>query len=161
MIDRRAEIRRRTRLPGYLDKLGHLMGYRPDIGEICSPEAVRQLQNELTKYTSSAAPATKVILFSERLSSWFAALVANLECQNPNPVFVWIDATNDCGFARPIKLRDFRFDFQFECIPEGVVALITADARDKMLLDFERDQDGAEIMTIELTGAGWGKAELL
>ena len=160
MIDRKTEIQRRVNLPGYLEKLEHLTGRRPNIEELTSPQFVGQMRIDLGTHLKSAPVEKQVIPFTERLSSRFAELISNLESLNPHPIFVWIEAANDCGFAKPIRLSDFRFGFDFERIPEGIISLITSDARDKMLMDFEEDDDGLKIMTIELHGDGWGKAEL-
>lgn len=160
MIDRKAEIQRRVSLPAYIDKIEHLVGYRPTVEDMTSTQFVGELRKDLGDHLKLASVSTKVILFTERLSSRFASLIANLECRNPNPVFIWIEAANDCGFSKPIKLRDFRFGFEFDRIPEGMISLISSDAKDKLLMDFEEDDDGTEIMTIELHGASWGDAEL-
>ncbi len=159
MNDRKDEIRRRVNLHGYFDKLEHLTGYRPEIDDLTSPQFVVQIRAELSNHLKSAPVAKTVIPFTERLSSRFAALIGDLELRNPHPVFVWIEAANECGFTKPIRLADFRFGFEFERIPEGLISLITTDAKDKMLMDFEVDDDGLKIMTVELHGSDWGNAE--
>jgi hypothetical protein len=160
MIDRKAEIQRRVNLSAYIDKIECLTGNRPTIEEMTSPQFVAEMRKNLSDNLKLAPVSTKAILFAEIRSSRFASLIADLESRNPNPIFIWIEAANGCGFVKPIKLCDFQFDFEFDRIPEGIITLITSDARDKLLMDFEEDDDGTQIMTIELHGAGWGKAKI-
>lgn len=160
MNDRQAEICRRVTLPGYLDKIEYLTGCRPDIADLTSVQFVGQLQAELSTHLKAAPVAKVVIFFADRLSSRFLALIEDLESRNSHPVFVWIESVKDCGYAKPVRLRNFRFGFEFKHIPEGVISLITDDARNKMLMDFEADDEGREIMTIELYGQDWGNVDL-
>ena len=147
-------------MPGYLDRIERLVGSRPDQADVNSPQLADQLLKDLSENIKTAAVSKKVIPFAEKLSRNFSALIEELELRNPNPVFIWIDATKDCGFVKPIRLSAFRFGFEFDSIPEGIVALITADVSDEMLLDFETDDQGIEVMTIELHGTSWGHVEL-
>jgi len=160
MIDSKSEIQRRVSQTAYIRKLERIMGYRPELQRFTSPEIVSEFREKLDRQVNSAVVTKMVIPFVERLSNRFAALIAELERRNPNPIFIWIAGTNECGFADPIPLHEFRFGFEFECIPEGIISLVTTDASDRMLMDFEKDDKGMEIMTIELSGAGWGDAEL-
>ena len=160
MNDRKTEIQRSVSMPGYLDKLEHPMGFRPNIEDMTSSHFACQMRNELNNNLKLAPIAKMTVPFTEKLSKRFSTLIVALEYRNPHPVFVWMDAANECGYAKPIKLSHFKFGFEFRRIPEGIISLITTDARDKMLVDFEMGDDGIESMIIELHGEEWGKADL-
>lgn len=156
MTDRKSEIQRRVNLPGYLDKLECLMGFRSKLETLSSIEFVDEIRDKINRNIKSTAVATTTIPFAERVSAGFVALIEELVMRNSHPVFIWIEKANECGLAPAIRLNDFLFSFGFDSIPEGLISLITSDAKDKLLMDFEEDDDGSRIMTIELHGEHWG-----
>lgn len=77
---------------------------------------------------------------SELSSEKFKSYVKCLEATNPSPVGVWLEGTKACGLFYIRGISELNFQFRFPLIPDGIFKLITADARDSLLLDFDFDE---------------------
>lgn len=160
ILRRRAEILRRVQFLTYSKKLEHLTGFTHKLDDLTSPEFVKESAAKFYSNPNLAPPVRREVLFEERLSDRFKALIADLESRNPSPIYIWIQPTSDCGYAKPIKLSEFRFGFEFEAIPEGLITLITSDNKEHFMMDFEENNKGIKTLILELQGANWGRVDL-
>jgi len=153
MNDLTKKLTRNAELEGYLNELSELMGRKITEKDLSALEEVEKLKNAAVKLEEQ--PKTLIVLAPEELKqARFSSLVQRLAKANPNPVSVWLNATSSCGTFYLSRIDKFNFSFRFDAIPEGVIALLTEDGNDELLLDFSPDE-----VEVELQGAEWGSAE--
>lgn len=157
MTTRKELIALKVNLPTYLRELSMLFG-RPVVeDDLLSLDETRALQERSRQ--QKREPVWRVeVPFTERRSKRFNALVSSLRDLNPSPVHVWIDRVDVCGVPRAVRLKDLRFDFEFSALSSGIVTVSTADLADDMVLDFSRDEQGSEVLQIEVSGPRWTSA---
>ncbi len=92
---------------------------------------------------------------SELFSEKFKSYVKCLEATNPSPVGVWLEGTKACGLFYIRGVSELNFQFRFSLVPDGIFKLITADARDSLLLDFDFDE-----VQMVIQGYSWTAVKL-
>ena len=68
---------------------------------------------------------------------------------------MWTQRTIDCGVLLVPALMAIRWDFDFAVNEEGILAFVTGDLADRLLLDFSELPTGEQRMKIETQGVNW------
>ncbi len=95
------------------------------------------------------------IPFTEKKTIKFDNFLQALHEQNDQPVLVWIKHTIDCGAYKMNSILDLNTQFSFTDPPGDIVVFVTNDNKDKLLLDCYVNQDGEEMLLIEIQGDNW------
>lgn len=146
-------LERNSELRNYLAQLGELIGHEVTADQIGSLKDVEKLRAKASEI-KHCPKMIEVIPPEDLKSARFASLVQRLEALNSKPVSIWLSATSSCGVFYIPKVSEFNFGFNFSEIPEGVVALLTEDGKDKLLLDFDSKE-----VELELQGEMWGSVD--
>lgn len=148
------KLRQKLNLKRYLAELSALTGGSVQDDELVSLEQTAALREAQQKF--GALPMSfSEISFSERGSERFREFVRRLHDANPSPVYVWTQRTIDCGALLIPSLMAIRWDFDFAVNEEGMLAFVTSDMADSLLLDFSELHDGEQRMKVETQGANW------
>jgi hypothetical protein len=130
------KIRRLRAMKPYLSELTALAGHSVCEEDLGSLEQVAVLQNEAQKFRTQMVPSFE-IPFSERVTRRFTEFISKLRQANPSPVYVWTPRTNDCGAFLISSIEKINFAFDFSINTEGILAFLTKDLIDRLVLDFE------------------------
>ena len=71
------------------------------------------------------------------------------------PVTVWIEESSICGPVVLESILNFNFKFDQNKLPEEVISILSTDAREKLVLDFD-----SSYVEIEIFGDRWSKVSL-
>jgi hypothetical protein len=145
-------------MPRHLRELEILVGRPVQKTELLSlkeTEAVREQFKQMPKEPN----ARFEIPFEQRREQRFRAFLERLAKANPVDVFLWTPASYDCGLLQPIPFHRFRSDFPFDVNPEGILALLTSDFRDELLLDYSVEDD-EQLLEVKVGGEHWGTIAL-
>lgn len=93
--------------------------------------------------------------FSEKDGSQFSRYIQGLYYSNSEQVYVWTGKTNSCGLYKVSSIKDVNFSFPFNLNEEGIVAFLSVDMKDKLLLDFSIESSGDKIVDVESQGLNW------
>ena len=99
------------------------------------------------------------IPFEEKSGERFKKFVGTLGKLNPGRMYVFTNRTNSCGPVIIDDIEQFNFDFDYSVNSEGIVSLVAEDLRDRMVLDFSKDENDRSVLRIELFGEKWPSAE--
>lgn len=138
----------------YLEILGNLLGRVVSQSELGSIEQVPILQESSKKFVGAKASSYE-IPFEDRRSNYFEHFIKSLREANGSPVYLWVSYAEDCGLLLLPSIEDMNFDFSFDVDGNGVMSLETKDLSDRLLLDFFKDDDGSERLTIRVQGEHW------
>jgi hypothetical protein len=134
----------------YLAQLTELAGREVTEAELGAPEDALRLRKAAAKL--QGLPKRVLELAPEEIrQARFGDFVRRLVDGNPSPVSIWLNAASACGMVFLPRVDEFNFRFRFSAVPEGVVALLTEQGMDKLLLDFGPDE-----VVLELQGNLWG-----
>jgi len=97
------------------------------------------------------------IPFSGKIGLRFQEYVSKLASANRSDVYVWTSESLVCGVLMPISLSSVEFLFPFEINMDGIVSFLTADLRDRLVLDWYVSDGGGQMLEIEANGAPWGE----
>jgi hypothetical protein len=75
-----------------------------------------------------------------------------------SPVLIWTELATTCGPMRIGSITDVNFDFGFDANAIGRVMLTTLDGSDRLILDWDEDDDGRRILNIDFIGKQWVQA---
>lgn len=145
---------RRLFLRQYLHELTALVGrevLEEEIGSV--DEAVHMRQ--LAKAISGVRREVAQIAFSEIRSNRFKEYIARLAKANDSVVLVWTPRTIFCGTFRIPSLEAVCLSFNFDINPEGNIVFTTEGVDDRLILNFDVDDQGEQILQIETQGAHW------
>lgn len=149
------KLRRNLYLKNYLKELGALTGRTVQADELGSLEQAASIRTEAQKFINQP-PTVCEIRFSDRCSERFKEFLQRLKDANSLPVYVWTEHTIDCGALLVPSIDTIKFDFDFAINDEGILAFITRDLGDSLLLDFSSTPMDEQVMKIETRGANWG-----
>jgi hypothetical protein len=142
-------------LPRHLRELSVLLRrtvHRDELLSVQETKAVRARANEVARQ-----PVARFEMkFEEKRTPRFADFVQRLARANPHDVYVWTPASNLCGLIRPIAVERVNIGFGFDLNPEGILAILTSDLRDQLLLDYSAGEGGEELLEVEVSGEHWG-----
>lgn len=147
-------LRQKLYLKRYLVELGALTGHPVRADELLRPEQTAVLRATRQKFGAQTT-ASSEIPFSDRGSERFKGFVRRLHDANPSPLYVWTQRTIDCGTLLVPSLMAIRWDFDFDVNEEGILAFMTSDLADRLLLDFSELPTGEQRMKVETQGANW------
>lgn len=94
----------------------------------------------------------------EKEGTRFRRLIEALQAAAAGQVYLWTPLAKDCGLPCPIEMSEVKWAFSFDVSPEGLMEIVTQDARDRLLLDFSLDERGERQLEVELDGDRWGAA---
>lgn len=147
-------LRQKLNLKRYLAELSALTGGSVQADELVSLEQTASLREAQQKFGALPTSSSE-IPFSERGSERFKEFVRRLHDTNPSSVYVWTQRTIDCGALLIPSLMAIRWDFDFAVNEEGMLAFVTSDMADSLLLDFSELHNGEQRMKVETQGANW------
>lgn len=148
-------LRRNLHLKRYLKELSALMERSVQAEELGSLEQAAAMRTAAQGFLEKSTTQYE-ISFSDRSSERFKRFLQSLTDANPSSVYVWTPDTIDCGALLVPSLDAIRFDFDFDINDDGILAFLTSDLGDRLLLDFSRTPTGEQVMKIETQGANWG-----
>lgn len=151
---RSEKLRQKLSLKMYLVELAALTGRPVQADELIGLEQTATLRAAQQKFGAQAS-ASFEILFSDRRAERFKKFVRRLHDANPSPVYVWTPRTVDCGALLVSSLGAIRWDFDFTVNEEGMVAFVTSDLADSLLLDLSDLPTGEQCMKVETQGQNW------
>jgi hypothetical protein len=148
------KLRQKIYLKRYLAELSALTGGPVQADELVSLEQTAKLREAQQQFVALPTSSSE-IPFSDRGSERFAEFVRRLHDANPSPVYVWTERTIDCGALLVPSLMAIRWNFDFAVNEEGMLAFVTSDIADSLLLDFSALHTGEQRMKVETKGANW------
>jgi hypothetical protein len=149
MMNNKQEIQFKKNLASYLSELKRFTGIEVTPESLSSVEEVKKIR-EQSLYLKDTEKIKLVMNFEKKNSERFKHFITNLNTVNNNAVYIWTDSTNVCGLYQVASIKAINFSFSFDVISSGIVAFVTKDLNDKMLLDFYRDSKDEEILEVEL-----------
>lgn len=96
--------------------------------------------------------------FEDKTGERFRRYVQALASLYDGPVYVWTHLTPICGLLALPSIRAFNFGFCFDVDPKEIIGLTSVDSRDKLLMDYTRE-DSEEMLEVEVLGERWGQAQ--
>lgn len=142
----------------YIEQLSKLIKVKSSVPKLFPLEEMGSLR-ERVKLLGQANKRVYQLAFEEKTSLEFEDFVVALAQANGEPILIWSELSNDFGPIKLNSLLDVDFSFSFDVLPEGIVAIVTEDGSDKILLDWEDDKDCGPIITVELLGERWSKVK--
>lgn len=148
------KLRQKLNLKKYLVELAALTGRSVSADELISLEQTAVLRVAQQKFAAQAIASAEVP-FSDRGLTRFKEFVRRLHDANPSPVYVWTNRTIDCGALLVPSLTAIQWNFDFAVNEEGILAFVTLDLADSLLLDFSESPTGEQGLKVETQGAHW------
>jgi hypothetical protein len=152
--DLRKQREMRKAFLSYSSKIELLTGSKLNQGKLLDIEKSEDFRKKSNLYLSDKTFKT-VVNFSEKLNEKFKALIEKLHNANPSPIYIWLEDSNTQGLYKVCSLKSIDFSFPFNIDTNGVIVFRTEDLNEKMLMDFFYDDDGEEMLEIELQGNNW------
>lgn len=153
MINKKS-IEYRQHIKSYLSELTLLINQEIneiDLSSLLEVEDVRRKASSLNDF-----PISKfVIPFNDKATGKFRSFIEALYQANDSEVYIWTKRTNVCGLYKIESIRNINIDFPFEINDEGILVFLSADFKDKLLLDFSLDSNGNKILEVEMQGQNW------
>jgi hypothetical protein len=143
-------------LPRHLAELEVLLKRRIEPPELLSVEEtclIRDQANQITRHPLSRCDVS----FVAKQKARFGAFLSSLSEANPAKVYPWTPASNVCGLLKPVALLQIDFSFPFDLNPEGILAILTSDLSDQLLLDYSMGDHGHPLLEMEWSGTHWGR----
>ena len=151
-------LRKKQYMSQYLSELSILMGYPVQAGELGGLDQAGEIRAAVLAGTAAQAGSRFELSFSEVASERFKRYLQRLIASNPSPVYVWTPRTIDCGALTVDSLLRMNFNFPFNINEEGIIAFVTNDVADRMLLEFSINSVGQEVLIVETQGPNWASA---
>lgn len=149
-----AKLRQRIDRNKYLEELRSLMGRPVETQELGTLDDVEKLRKIAKKFEFQETSSWDVE-FEEIRSDRFVDFVRRLSDTNPSSVYIWTPRTIYCGALLVPSMTMLKLDFDFGINKEGILAFLTSDAQDRLLLDFYSDNNGRRRLKIEVQGDHW------
>lgn len=147
-------ITRNSKIEAYLLQLHELTGRQVSESELTTVAEAEEIRAGTEGLTSQ-----KKTVFHLQISNLhgrqFRDYIDRLKSANPGAVYIWLHATASCGVFSVPSIAEVKFTFDHEKIPEGVIVLLAAGCKDRMLLDFDTDA-----VEIEVQGTSWASVKL-
>lgn len=142
-------------LQSHLSQLSQLTHREVTADDLLPLDVTHTIQEQSKRLLNSSSHKKFKIGFTEKLDAHFATFVRNLQALNSNPIYIWIEHTNECGLLEISSIVEFNFKFEYTVISQGIISLLTKDMSDNMVLDFFEDSSGERFIQIELAGSSW------
>lgn len=156
MTDVKSKREYLSNIASYLLELGVLTNKKIKKDDLSSVDRVAEIRAKVTRLEE--LPLEKFrISFAEKKYNRFGHYIQGLCESNNGEVYIWTSKTNVCGLYKVASIRDIDFSFPFEINDEGIVVFLSADLKDKLILDFSFDPAGNKIIDIEAQGENWSK----
>ena len=143
-----------SNIASYLLELGMLANKTVNKGDLSSIEKVGEVRAGISNLGNLPIEKFKVD-FSEKDDARFGSYIQGLYNTNNEQVYLWTSKTNICGLYKVGNIKDVNFSFPFELNDEGIVVFLSADLKDKLLLDFSIDSTGNKVVEVEAQGLNW------
>ncbi|WP_157201576.1 hypothetical protein [Massilia sp. Root418] len=152
--DRKILINYKLTIRRYLIELNELCLEKPLENKLLSLEKTEHIQQVSFL---KRKPARKIrIYFEEKTTDRFKKYVTGLHRANPNSVYIWTENSNSCGLFEISSLLNFNFGFGFGVNTQGIVALLTSDLTDSLVLDFSHGGTASgQELEIDVSGDRW------
>ena len=141
-------------ITSYLLELGTLADKTVNRVDLSSVEEVNDVRTMASNLDGLLATKFN-INFSEKDGVNFNNYIQSLYEANGKQVYLWTSKTNVCGLYRVDSIKDVNFSFPFDINDEGVVVFLSADMKDKLLLDFYIDSTANKVVEVEVQGLNW------
>lgn len=154
-LDQRLAYHRHMRK--HLDELSLFVLFEAVEADLLDVELARHLKKQMAEMVD--LPHRRLRLrFEDVTNPAFHALVERLYALNMSPVLIWTEFATTCGPMRIGSITDVNFDFGFDANAIGRVMLTTLDGSDRLILDWDEDDDGRRILNIDFIGKQWMQA---
>ena len=157
-ISSHGKLRRKLHLKQYLEELSVLTARTVHADELGSLEHAAAMQSSAQKYNVEPAVVVYKARFSDKNSEQFKKFLLDLKDANSSAIYIWTPRTIDCGTFLVPSLDAVNFDFDFSINGEGILAFVTSDLEDRLILDFSGTPNGEQALSIETQGMNWPKA---
>jgi hypothetical protein len=138
----------------HLDELSLFVLFEAVEADLLDVELARLLKKQMTEMTE--LPRRRLHLrFDEVKTPAFQGFVDRLYALNMSPVLIWTELATTCGPMRIGSITDVNFDFGFDANAIGRVTLSTIDGSDRLVLDWGEDDDGKQVLDIDIIGKHW------
>lgn len=149
------KTRQKINIRSYLDELASLVGHSVNADDLGSIEQAVLMREASQKFVGQPSLCCQ-IAFEERSSMRFSDFVSRLYGANPASVYIWTPRTITCGVFLVPSVSAIKYDFDFDINADGVLAFLTSDLEDRLVLDFSESHTGEKIMSVETQGLNWG-----
>jgi hypothetical protein len=138
----------------HLQELSLFVLYEVFEADLLDVDLARHLKQQMAEMTDLPRRRLR-IRFEETKLPGFQTFVDRLYARNMSPVLIWTEFATTCGPLRIGSITDVNFDFGFDANAAGIVTLTTIDGTDRLLLSWEEDDNGRQILDVEITGKQW------
>lgn len=145
-------------LKQYLSELSKLIEIPIDSIELLSIEKTEKVKEFSICNINKDVKSSITIPFSQKdsiLSSLFKKLQVNGDSEK---VYFFTEYSQYCGVAF-ILLKNVNVNFQFADEHAGIISIVNSSCSDQIILDFFRDIENDEILTIDCIGERWGRCQ--
>ncbi|BFM49938.1 hypothetical protein [Marinomonas sp. THO17] len=143
-----------SKIASYLLELGIPANKTVSKDELSSVDKVDEVRAGTSNLVNLPAEKFKVD-FSEKDDIRFGSYIQGLYDTNNEQVYLWTSKTNICGLYKVGSIKDVNFSFPFGLNDEGIIVFLSADLKDKLLLDFSIDPNGNKVVEVEAQGLNW------
>jgi hypothetical protein len=141
----------------HLDELSLFVLFEAVEADLLDVELARLLKKQMAEMTD--LPRRRLHLrFDEVKTPAFQGFVDRLYALNMSPVLIWTELATTCGPMRIGSITDVNFDFGFDANAIGRVTFSTIDGSDRLILDWGEDDDGMQVLDIDVIGKQWIQA---
>jgi hypothetical protein len=154
MMNSKHNIQFRRNIKEYLSELALLSNSLVDeaqLSELSDVESVREKASALTEKLVSKT----VFNFEFKKDRNFQNFIESLFLTNQSEIYIWTHRTDLCGLFKIPSIKKLNIDFPFEINREGILLFLTADYRNRLLLDFSISENGEKILEVEVQGDDW------
>lgn len=138
----------------YLKELATLLGRNVTESELGSPTSVRNLAKRSDRLVF-APSAVWQVPFQTKHSEEVRGILRRIEDVNRDRVLLLTPRSRSCGSIVVQSVGALNLDFPFSLNPEGIFTLVAEDACNRLVFDFFRDENGVEVLELEIQGAAW------
>lgn len=141
-------------LKEYLGELEKLVGHPISESELIGVAETRDIQVASKKF-EHLPTVSKTVPFLAADHAFLGEVLQQLSDANNSPVFIWTPRTQYCGMLKIPSICAIKPDFHYQTNKEGVLAFITDDLCDRMVIDWSNDGN-TNWLTYEFQGDNWG-----
>jgi hypothetical protein len=145
---------RSLHLREYLRELSSIVLRPVSSDQLTSTNTVLEIQANGTKW--SHQPSTKFELeFKDLNSPRMRAFWAELSRRNESRLYLMTGRSVYCGALGMESLMEVDLGMDFGSTLEGVIAIVTADLENSVLLDFHESPQGERSVVVTVQGTQW------
>lgn len=142
-------------LKEYLGELEKLVGHPISEGELIGVAETRDIQVAAKRFEHLPIVAKKVPFLTPD-HAFLGDVIQQLYDANNSPVFIWTPRTQYCGTLKIPSISAIKADFHYQTNNEGILAFMTDDLCDRMVIDWSNDGK-TNWLTYEFQGDHWGR----